>query len=319
MRLATGLAAGGALVAMAAILIFLIRDSWPSVVYNGGHFLVGITWNIGNLYTGGVTHVHGVAAPAGATYGILPFILGTVLSSLIAVLLALPASVGIAILAVEHLPRRIGDTLGFLVELLAGVPSVVYGLWGLAVLIPWIGHSFGPFLQHTLGFIGIFRGPVGSGQGLLASGLILAAMITPIISATARDVLRQTPQGVKDGALALGFTRWEMIRAVSLPWASTGIFGAVILGLGRALGETMAVLMVSGSAVNYLPQNIYSPIGTMAATIVSQLDSAMTDPTGMAVHALAEIALVLFVISVVVNIPARLLLKRFTVRGGGAA
>lgn len=319
MRLATGLAAGGALVAMAAILIFLLRDSWPSVVYNGGHFLVGITWNIGNLYTGGVTHVHGVVAPAGATYGILPFIVGTVLSSLIAVLLALPASVGIAILAVEHLPRRIGDTLGFLVELLAGVPSVVYGLWGLAVLIPWIGHSFGPFLQHTLGFIGIFRGPVGSGQGLLASGLILAAMITPIISATARDVLRQTPQGVKDGALALGFTRWEMIRAVSLPWASTGIFGAVILGLGRALGETMAVLMVSGSAVNYLPQNIYSPIGTMAATIVSQLDSAMTDPTGMAVHALAEIALVLFVISVVVNIPARLLLKRFTVRGGGAA
>lgn len=319
MLIVTGLAAGGALVAMAAILVFLLRDSWPSIVYNGWHFIVGITWNIGNLYTGAITRHNGVAAPAGATYGILPFIEGTVLSSLIAVLLAVPASVGIAVLAVEHLPRRLGDMLSFLIEMLAGVPSVVYGLWGLAVLIPWIGNSFGPFMQHTFGFIGFFKGPVGSGQGLLASGLILAAMITPIVAATARDVLRRTPQGVKDAALALGFTRWEMIRAISLPWASSGIIGAVILGLGRALGETMAVLMVSGSAVNYLPQNVYSPIGTMAATIVSQLDSALTDPTGMAVHALAEIALVLFVISVLVNIPARILLKRFAMRGGRSA
>ena len=318
MRVATGIVAGGALVAMLAIFVFLLRDSWPSIQYNGGHFLTGITWNIGNLYGNSMSSHNGVQAPAGATYGILPFILGTLLSSLIAVVLAVPLAVGIGLLLVEYLPRRLGDSLSFIVEMLAGIPSVVIGLWGLAVLIPWIGRYFGPWLQAVLGFIPIFRGPVGSGQGLLASGLVLAVMITPIIAATTRDVLRQTPRETKEGALGLGLTRWEMIRAVSLPWSASGIFGAVILGLGRALGETMAVLMVSGSAVNYLPQNIFSPIGTMAATIVSQLDSAMTDPTGMAVHALAEIALVLFVMSVVVNVPARLLLSSAVRRGGDA-
>ena len=318
MRVATGIVAGGSIVAMLAIFVFLLRDSWPSILYNGGHFLTGITWNIGNLYGNSMSTHNGVVAPAGATYGILPFILGTLLSSLIAVVLAVPLAVGIGLLLVEYLPRRLGDNLSFIVEMLAGIPSVVIGLWGLAVLIPWIGRDLGPWLQQVLGFIPIFRGPVGSGQGLLASGLVLAVMITPIIAATTRDVLRQTPRETKEGALGLGLTRWEMIRAVSLPWSASGIFGAVILGLGRALGETMAVLMVSGSAVNYLPQNVYSPIGTMAATIVSQLDSAMTDPTGMAVHALAEIALVLFVVSVVVNVPARLLLSSAVRRGGDA-
>ena len=318
MRLATGIVAGGSLVAMAAILLFLLRDSWPSILYNGGHFLTSITWNIGNLYGNALSHHGGAVAPAGATYGILPFILGTLLSSLIAVVLAVPLAVGIGLLLVEYLPRRIGDSLSFAVEMLAGIPSVVIGLWGIAVLIPWIGHDLGPWLQAVLGFIPIFRGPIGSGQGLLASGLVLAVMITPIIAATTRDVLRQTPRETKEGALGLGLTRWEMIRAVSLPWSMSGIFGAVILGLGRALGETMAVLMVSGSAVNYLPQNIFSPIGTMAATIVSQLDSAMTDPTGMAIHALAEIALVLFVMSILVNVPARLLLSGAVKKGGEA-
>jgi len=314
----TAFVALGSLLAMAAILVFLLGDSWPSILYNGGHFLTSITWNIGNLYSGAMSHKGGVAAPAGATYGILPFILGTVLSSLIAIVLAVPLAVGIGLLLVEYLPSRIGERLSFAVEMFAGIPSVVIGLWGIAVLVPWIGRDLGPWLGRVLGFIPLFRGPVGSGQGLLASGLVLAVMITPIIAATTRDVLRQTPRETKEGALALGLTRWEMIRAVSLPWSASGIFGAVILGLGRALGETMAVLMVSGSAVNYLPQNIFSPIGTMAATIVSQLDSAMTDPTGMAIHALAEIALVLFVISVVVNVPARLLLSRAVQRGGEA-
>ncbi len=316
LKVITGAIAAGAIGAMLLILVFLLRDSWPSIMYNGWHFVTTITWNIGNLYSGGVTHRNGATAALGAAFGILPFIEGTVLSSLIAVVLAIPLAVALALLLVEYLPTRIGETLSFIVEMLAGIPSVVLGLWGLAVLIPWIGHSFGPFLLRWLGWIPFFRGPVGSGQGLLASGLILAVMIIPIIAASTRDVLRQTPRETKDGALALGLTKWEVIRAVSLPWASSGIFGAVVLGLGRALGETMAVLMVSGSAANYLPQNIYSPIGTMAATIVSQLDSAMTDPTGMAVHALAEVALVLFIISVIVNVPARLLLSAAARRGG---
>ncbi|MDA8344514.1 MAG: phosphate ABC transporter permease subunit PstC [Thermaerobacter sp.] len=319
LKVITGAIAGGALAAMLAILIFLLRDSWPSILYNGWHFVTTLTWNIGSLYSRTLSHHNGATAASGAAFGIVPFIVGTMLSSLIAVILAIPLAVALALLLVEYLPARIGDSLSFVVEMLAGVPSVVLGLWGIAVLIPWIGHDFGPFLSHWLGWIPFFKGPIGSGQGLLASGLILTVMITPIIAASTRDVLRQTPRETKDGALALGLTRWEVIRGVSLPWASSGIFGAVVLGLGRALGETMAVLMVSGSAANYLPQNIYSPIGTMAATIVSQLDSAMTDPTGMAVHALAEVALVLFLISVVVNVPARLLLSAAARRGGSEA
>ncbi len=316
LKVLTGVVAGGAILAMLAILVFLLRDSWPSIVYNGWHFVTSQTWNIGSLYSTAVTHRNGATAAAGASFGILPFIVGTVLSSLIAVVLAIPLAVALALLLVEYLPAKIGDSLSFMVEMLAGIPSVVLGLWGLAVLIPWIGQSFGPFLAHWLGWIPIFKGPIGSGQGLLASGIVLTVMIVPIIAASTRDVLRQTPRETKDGALALGLTRWEVIRAVSLPWASSGIFGAVVLGLGRALGETMAVLMVSGNAANYLPHNIYSPVGTMAATIVSFLDSAMSDPTHMAVHALAEVALVLFVISVVVNVPARLLLSAAARKGG---
>lgn len=305
-----------AIVALLAVFIFLLWDSMPAIIYNGVGFFTHITWKLGNSYSSKQTMHHGIVGAYGASFGILPFIVGTLASSAIAIVIALPVSIGSALLITEHLPRQLALPFSFLIELLAGIPSVIYGLWGIAVVIPFIANVLGPWLVAIFGFIPIFKGPVSSGQGLLASGLILAIMIIPIITATARDVLNQTPRVTKEGAIALGFTRWEMIRAVSLPWARSGISGAVILGLGRALGETMAVLMVSGNAINYIPHNIYSPIGTMAAMIVSELDAAMMDPTGLAVHVLAEVALVLFVITVLVNIPARIMVTRQLQRGG---
>ncbi|MHB1565904.1 MAG: phosphate ABC transporter permease subunit PstC [Acidiferrobacter sp.] len=292
--------------ALLAILIFLGRYSWPAIHFNGWHFLFGHTWNLGNLYAD-PTMQRGQLVPIGANYGILVFIVGTLLTSALALAIAVPVSLGVAIFLAEGVDARLRPTLSFVVELLAAVPSVVYGLWGYAVLTPIIAHHIGPFLRSTLGFLPFFSGPVGSGYGLLAASIVLALMVVPIIAATVRDALSQVPSETKEAAYALGATHFEVVRRAMLPTVRTNIVGACMLGLGRALGETMAVLMVSGGALNYFPSNIYSPVTTMASFIVSQLDSAMQDPTGMAVRSLAEIALMLFLIAVITNIIARLM------------
>ncbi len=303
-------AALSSVLAMAAIFVFLFLSSLPAIRYSGWSFLTGVTWNLGNMYSLHPAVHNGVTAPPGAVYGIFSFIAGTLLTSIIALVIAIPVSLGTAILLTEFLPRRVAAPLSVVVELLAGVPSVVFGLWGLAVVVPWVGQSVGPLLSRVLGFWPFFRTTASSGQGLLAAGLVLAIMVIPIITATTRDLLQTTPASIKDGAVALGLTHWETIRAVSLPWSRAGILGAVILGLGRALGETMAVLMIGGNAVGGLPGNITAPISTMATVIVSALDSAFSDATGMAIHALALIALTLLAITVAVNIPARILITR---------
>lgn len=292
--------------ALLAILIFLGRYAWPAIHFNGLGFIFGKTWNLGNLYADPVVR-HGQLVPIGATYGILVFIAGTLLTSGIALIMAIPVSLGVAIFLAEGLSTRLRAPLSFVVELLAAVPSVVYGLWGYAVLIPLVAHYIAPSLRAVFGFIPFFGGPIGSGYGLLAASIVLALMVVPIIAATVRDALSQVPSETKEAAYALGATHFEVVRRAMLPMVRTNIIGACILGLGRALGETMAVLMVSGGALNYLPNNLYSPITTMASFIVSQLDSAMQDPTGMAVRSLAEIALILFLIAVITNIIARLL------------
>lgn len=318
LRVIVTVSAASAVVAMLAIFVFLLLNGLPSIRFSGLSFVTSLQWNLGNLYSSQFVHRNGSMAPVGATYGILPFIFGTLATSAIALLIAVPVSIGSALLITEYLPDRAALPISFLIELLAGVPSVVFGLWGLVVVVPWIANALGPFVGRILGFIPFFQAG-GSGMGLLAAGLVLAIMVIPIITATARDVLVQAPADVKAGAEALGLTKWETIRAVSLPWARTGILGAAILGLGRALGETMAVLMISGNAIGTLPATITSPISTMAAVIVAQLDSALTDPTGMALHALAEIALILFFIAVAVNIPARILVTRQLQAGGPGA
>lgn len=301
-RATSGIFAASALLFLFAVLTVMFIFAWPSIIFNGWHFLWGIPWSTGNLYAGNMVAHNGIMAPPGAEYGMLVFLVGTVATSLIAVVVAVPISLGVALFLTEVAPARLAAAVGVLVELLSGVPSVVFGLWGVEVVAPLVSHGVGLFLTRILGFIPFFAGPVGTGVGLLSAGLVLAVMIIPIIAAISRDVLSRVPKDMKEQGLALGVTRWELVRTILLPYAKSGIIGAIVLGLGRAMGETMAVLMVSGSAVNILPANIYSPVGTMAANIVALLDSAMTDPSGMAVHALAELSLALFVITLLVNL-----------------
>lgn len=290
-----------------AIVIFLWVYAWPAMKLNGFHFLVSNSWNLGNLYGDPITK-NGQMVMPGAEFGILFLIAGTLLSTLIAVLIAVPFGVGSAMFLAEGIPPAFRPWVSFFVELLAAIPSVVFGLWGYVLLIPFLGHHLFPFLAKYLGFIPYFGGTTGSGYGLLTSGLVLSLMIVPLIAATVRDALVARPLGQREAALALGATRFETLWAVELPGVRRVVIASTILATGRALGETMAVLMVSGNALNYLPPNIYSNISTMAAFIVSQLDSALEDPTGMAVRSLAEVALVLCLISILVNGIARVLL-----------
>jgi phosphate transport system permease protein len=292
------------------IVLFLANYAGAAIGFNGMRFIGTISWNLGNLYMNPIVS-HGYHVPRGANYGILAFIVGTLFSSFLAILFALPISIGTAIFLAEAVPKRVRPGFAMLVELVAVVPSVVFGLWGIYVLIPLIAHVFAPAITAVLGFIPFFnmKNSTGSGYGLLAAGIVLALMITPIIATTLYDGLLQVPQELKESAYAMGATRFEVVTQVMMPTVRVTLMGGVVLALGRALGETMAVLMVSGGALNYLPGTIFTPITTMAAFILSQLDSALQDPTNMAVKSLAEIALVLFVITLGVNAAARVIVR----------
>ncbi|AOV18115.1 phosphate ABC transporter permease subunit PstC [Acidihalobacter aeolianus] len=307
-RISLGAVAALLPLSLLAIIGFLVAYAWPAIQFNGFGFLLHNNWNLGSMYANPIT-IDGEEVLPGANYGILFLIAGTLLSSLVAIVLALPFGVLAAIFLAEAVRGPLRSIASFIVELLAAVPSVVYGLWGYVVLIPFLGHNIYPVLEKTIGaVIPFFAGPSGSGYGLLTSGLVLAVMIVPLITATLRDALVATPTALRESGRSLGATRFEVVRQIQLPGVRKVMIGATILALGRALGETMAVLMVSGNALNYIPKNIYDPISTMAAFIASQLDSSLQDPTGMAVRALAEVALVLMVISVVVNAAAQLIL-----------
>ena len=308
-KVAAGVSAVSPLFVLLFLAIVLINDAWPAFRFQGFSFYSGITWNMGNMYANNTIIHNGVQGSPGATFGILPFIVGTLASSLIAIIIAVPISLLSAFALVYKVPPSLVKWISPIVELLAGIPSVVYGLWGILVLAPAIANLIGPWLSHLGRFIPYLAGPVGSGFGLLTSGIVLAVMIIPIITATSRDLLMQVPHLPIEGARALGMTSFESVRHVAMPLARRGIIGAVILGWGRALGETMAVLMVSGNAMNYLPSNLYSPISTMASTIASLLDSAMTDYTMLSIHALALIAVTLLLISMITNLFARLLVQ----------
>jgi phosphate transport system permease protein len=276
------------------MLAFLVFYAWPAIRFNGWAFFTNVTWNIGNLYGGTPESRNGYTASPGASYGIVVFVFGTVASTALALVIATPLAILVAIGLTYRIPSRLSPIMGALIELMAGIPSVVYGLWGVSVLTPFLAAS-------------VVRG--GAGYGLLASGIILSLMILPIMSATIRDVLLQFPHELIEASVALGSTRWQAIYRVVLPALRMSILAAFILAAGRALGETIAVLMVSGSALNTLPNGLASPINTIAATIVSQLDSALTDSTGMAQRALGELALVLFVLTLLVNFGARAIMR----------
>jgi len=241
------------------------------------------------------------------TFGALPFILGTLITAIIALLLAVPLGVGAAIFLAELAPDWLSQPLGFLAELLAAVPSVVYGLWGLFAFIPVLVRPTSQALEKSLGFLALFQGPV-YGPSRLAAGLLLAIMVFPTITAVSRDVLRAIPGSQREAALALGATRWEMISQVLIPYGTSGFLGAIILGLGRALGETIAVTMVIGNNLD-LTASLLHPGYTMASIIANEFTEATFD---LYLHALIEIALILFVITLVINLAARLLIWRVT-------
>lgn len=244
--------------------------------------------------------------PVTEQYGALPFIYGTVVSSLIALILALPVGLGIAIFLTELAPRWLERPLSFIIELLAGIPSIVYGLWGFFVMVPWIRTTVEPFLSKHIGFIPLFEG-APYGVGMLAAGIILSIMILPIIASISRDVLSAVPAAQKEAALALGSTPWEATR-IALSYSRSGIVGATILGLGRALGETMAVTMVIGNRPE-IKVSLFEPGYTMASVLANEFTEATSE---MYISALIEIALVLFVVAILVNAIARLMVWSFT-------
>lgn len=277
-----------------AMVLALAMDSMLSIRQFGFHFLTGQIWD-----------------PVKGEFGALPFVYGTIASSLIALLISVPFSLGIAIFLVEQAPPYIARPVGFLVELLAAIPSVVYGLWGIFVLAPVLRQYVEPALAKTLGFLPLFQGTI-TGIGLLTGGIILAIMVTPIISAVVRDVLAAVPGSQREAALALGATKWEMIRVVLVNGAP-GIAGAVILGLGRALGETMAVTMVIGNRAQISP-SLFEPSYTIASAIANEFTEATGD---LYLSALVELGLILFLVTFVVNGIARILVWNVTRQSGG--
>lgn len=274
----------------------LWKGTGPTLGKFGLGFLTGSTWN-----------------PVENEYAALPFIFGTLVTSLLALLIATPLAVATAVFLTELAPNWVRQPLIFLIEMLAAIPSVILGLWGIFVMLPALKSVFFPFLKRTLGFLPIFSGP-SFGYSILAASLILAVMVLPIITSVSREILRSVPDLQREAAYGLGATRWEVTRIAVLSYAKKGIFGAMILGLGRALGETMAVTMVIGNA-NVIPRSLLAPGNTLASVIASQFQEA-TDDTYR--NALVTIGLVLFAFTLVINLLARLLLKLGQAEAGAA-
>jgi phosphate transport system permease protein len=277
-----------------AMVVALASDSLMSIRQFGFGFLTSQHWN-----------------PIKGEFGALPFIYGTVVSSLIALVISVPLSLGIAIFLVEQAPHYIARPVGFLVELLAAIPSVVYGTWGIFVLAPFLRVHVEPPLAKFFGWLPLFQGSI-TGIGLLTGGIILAIMVTPIISAVVRDVLAAVSGSQREAALALGATKWEMIRVVLVNGAP-GIAGAIILGLGRALGETMAVTMVIGNR-SQISASLFEPSYTIASAIANEFTEATQD---LYLSALVELGMILFLVTFVVNGIARILVWNVTRKTGG--
>jgi phosphate transport system permease protein len=252
--------------------------------------------------------------PVFGHFGALPFVYGTLVTSAVAMLIAVPLGVGAAIFLAELAPRGFSDTLTFLIELLAAVPSVVLGLVGIFVVVPWVRTSFGPLLKDLFGFTPLFKGPI-YGVGFLTAGLVLAIMVLPFIVSISREVLLSVPQDLREGALALGSTHWESTWKVVMPTARTGILGSIFLGLARALGETMAVTMVIGGTPQ-ISASLFAPGYSIASVIADQFTEATGD---LFRQSLVELGLVLFGITVLLHAVARVLVHVTTRKARGAA
>jgi phosphate transport system permease protein len=297
-----GLALGAGLVVLGVLVLIAYsttKEAWPAFRDEGLSFITSDQW-----------------IPNEGKFGALPFIYGTVVSSLIAIIIAVPVSLGIALYTTEVARPRLRRPITYMVDLLAAIPSVVYGLWGIAVFAPWVAPKYNTVADAVNGIpiIGtLFGPPVSGGRGFFTAGVILAIMITPIITALTRESLATVAQDDKNAALAMGATRWEMIRVAVFPRVRSGVVGAVMLGLGRAMGETIAVALVIGSS-HQITAHLFSSGDSMAAVIVNEFGEA----TGEHRAALIGLGVVLFGITIIVNMLARLVVNRSERRLAGA-
>jgi phosphate transport system permease protein len=248
--------------------------------------------------------------PVQDKYGALPFIFGTLVSSLVALAIAVPLGVATALFLTELAPQKVRQPIIMAIEMLAAVPSVIFGLWGIFVLIPWLRDHLFVWLKHYLGFLPLFRGPI-YGVSMLAAGIIIAIMILPIITSISREILRSVPNLQREAAYALGATRWEALKIAVLSYARRGLFGAAVLGLGRALGETMAVTMVIGNRPE-ISTSLFAPGYTLASVIANEFAEATSD---LYLNSLFELGLVLLAVTIMVNVAAQVMLKSMTGSG----
>jgi phosphate transport system permease protein len=283
--------AGALAVGLLLVLVLwqLIKGSHLSIAKFGWKFFFNKTWD-----------------PNTDQYGALPYIYGTIVSSMIALLVAVPLSIGTAIYLTDLAPVWLRQPLTSIIEMLAAVPSVIWGLWGIFVLVPLLRVAVYPLLQKWFGFLPLFQGPI-LGVGLLTSGIIVAIMILPIVTSVSREVLRSVPNLQREAAYALGATRWEVTRIAVLSYARRGLLGAAVLGLGRALGETMAVTMVIGNQPN-VSASLFAPADTLASVIANQFPEA----AGLSLSALFELGLVLLGVTILINIFAQLMIRTLT-------
>jgi phosphate transport system permease protein len=273
---------------MLAIGLELLLSSWPAVKQFGWRFFFSQEWN-----------------PVLQEFGAASSIFGTLLSTLIAMVIAVPLSLAIALFLVELAPPRVSRIVGTLIELLAAVPSIIYGMWGLFVFAPFMAQYVQPLLGRTLGFLPLFQGPP-MGIGILTAGIILAFMVLPFVSAITRDVFKLVPPVVKESAFGMGATTWQVTYKVTIPYGLVGIIGAIFLGLGRALGETMAVTFVIGNA-HRISASLFAPGNTIASTLANEFSEA-TEP--LYVSSLVALGLVLYLITYLVQVVSQMMLRR---------
>jgi phosphate transport system permease protein len=300
-RLASTAAAASIILVLAAVFVLLAIDSGPAIRRYGASFITTSTWdNVKEIF------------------GALPYVYGTLVTSAVALVLAIPIGVGAALYVAEFAPRTLRGPIAFTVELLAAIPSIIYGLWGFFILAPIMRSVVEPALKRGFGPIpvvgGLFQGPT-IGKDLLTAGVILAIMVLPTIMAISREIILAVPPHQREGMLALGATRWETLRDAVLPYARTGIIGAAMLGLARALGETMAVTMVIGNSSRAITGSLLTPGYTMASAIANQFNEA---DKPIYFSAIVEVALALLVVSLLINLFTRLLVWQLTGRHAAA-
>jgi phosphate transport system permease protein len=287
----------GAALTIAALIVLvgweLYQGARLSIVRSGLGFFSSSEWN-----------------PVTEEYGALPFIFGTLVSSALALVIAVPLGVATALFLTDLAPLRVRQPIVMVIEMLAAVPSVIFGLWGIFFLVPWLRDHVFVWLKHSLGFLPFFQGPI-YGPSMLAAGMVVAIMILPIITSISREILRSVPGLQREAAYALGATRWEVTRIAVLSYARRGLFGAAVLGLGRALGETMAVTMVIGNRAE-ISASLFAPGYTLASVVANEFSEASTDAYR---SALFELGLVLLAVTILVNAAAQLMLR--SMGGGG--